>query len=122
MLTIDEARRRVAKGAAHLDQVRPGWEHRINIAAFDVGSCVGCALAQSFGVEYAEACALAHLEHRSVHGAAPHPDVYSRGFFGVNPQEKEALNEAWVELIGNRLYPDIQIATQPTETPERVAP
>jgi len=43
--------RRVAKGAALLDEKRPGWDAAIDLAALDLGSCHLCVVGQLFGPE-----------------------------------------------------------------------
>lgn len=46
MLKKDEAEQRVARGAAHLDRVVPGWEHRIDVGTLTM-SCGGrCIVGQ----------------------------------------------------------------------------
>jgi hypothetical protein len=42
----------VARGAALLDQKIPGWEHQINVASLDIGSCNDCIIGQLFGGYY----------------------------------------------------------------------
>jgi hypothetical protein len=46
MLTIDEARSRVAKGAAHLDTVRPGWWDAIDVGTLALSNPCGCIVGQ----------------------------------------------------------------------------
>ncbi len=43
---------RVARGAALLDEKRPGWDARIDLAVLDLESCRQCVVGQLFGPEY----------------------------------------------------------------------
>lgn len=46
MLSMDEARARVARGAAHLDAVRPGWANRIDVGTLMLHDPCGCIVGQ----------------------------------------------------------------------------
>lgn len=48
MLTTEEARARVAKGAAHLDTVRPGWIDRLDVGRLTLHCGGFCVLGQLF--------------------------------------------------------------------------
>ena len=45
-LTVDEARRRVAAGAAFLDEALPGWRQYVDGATLDISDENRCVLAQ----------------------------------------------------------------------------
>ena len=60
MLTRDEATARVAKGAAHLDQVRPGWFRQIDVGRLDLQSDCLCVLGQVVGTFRAAPVSLRH--------------------------------------------------------------
>lgn len=49
MLRADEARLRVARGAAHLDRVRPGWHDRIDVGTLTLHDACGCVVGQLCG-------------------------------------------------------------------------
>lgn len=49
MLTAQEAGIRVARGAALLDGVTPGWWSRIDPVELEIASCTECVLGQVFG-------------------------------------------------------------------------
>lgn len=49
MLTIDEARERVAKGAALLDRERPGWAQQIDTGTLRMETSCFCVLGQLEG-------------------------------------------------------------------------
>ncbi len=44
--------RRVARGAALLDEKRPGWDARIDLAGLDLEDCELCVVGQLFGPGY----------------------------------------------------------------------
>lgn len=46
MATIAE---RVAAGMAFLDDVFPGWEHKINLEVLDLSDCAACVIGQVAG-------------------------------------------------------------------------
>lgn len=46
MLTPHEAELRVAKGAAHLDAIRPGWFNRIDVGTLTLHDPCGCIVGQ----------------------------------------------------------------------------
>lgn len=50
MISQEEARARVARGAAHLDQVRPGWHHRIDVGTLTLHDPCGCIVGQLMGL------------------------------------------------------------------------
>ena len=47
-MTATEARENVARGAALLDQKRPGWAQQINISTLNLGSPCLCVLGQLY--------------------------------------------------------------------------
>lgn len=51
MLTKEEAGERVARGAAYLDRVRPGWHEQIDIGQLALESCTRCIVGQLRGFE-----------------------------------------------------------------------
>ena len=90
-LSLDEARLRVAGGAAWLDAERPGWEAHVDLGTLDVGASCRCVIGQVLGDYYIAA--------RRVPGgvvtcgfAAPHMDIESYPI----------LTAAWRELIEAR--------------------
>lgn len=50
MITMEEARIRVARGAAHLDQVRPHWFNEIDTGTLTLHDPCGCIVGQLIGV------------------------------------------------------------------------
>lgn len=47
--TLQEARRRVALGAALLDEKAPGWRERIDLKRFWIAESCDCIVGQTFG-------------------------------------------------------------------------
>lgn len=99
MLSIEEARSRVAKGAAHLDRVRPGWFHRIDVGTLTMWDPCGCVVGQICGNFNA------HLRQ-----LLPNQDCVE---FGLNlpwawdsysepTPEWTVLQDAWIEAIADR--------------------
>jgi hypothetical protein len=43
---------RVARGAALLDEMKPGWDARVDLAELDLSSCRQCVVGQLFGEEF----------------------------------------------------------------------
>jgi hypothetical protein len=42
-------KKRVARGVALMDEVKPGWDRRINLARLDIGCANNCIVGQVFG-------------------------------------------------------------------------
>ncbi len=91
MSTITE---RVRRGAALLDEKRPGWWRDIDLGRLDIDSCSTCILGQIGGGKYG-----AYTSAMSELGLGDYEDV-EYGFDGDYPG---ALTEAWRDLIGQRL-------------------
>lgn len=110
-MTIEDARERVAKGAALLDQERPGWAKAIDVGRLNIEACSRCVLGQLFGHYESGVTAIPLL--------GPTGGRSGRGFTlrGVEASDEEAdvnwrlLQDAWIELIADRLL------ASPVETP-----
>lgn len=127
-MTQDEARARVASGAAHLDQVRPGWFNRIDTGTLTLWDPCGCIVGQlvpgtSFGQSFATALALLGIiryderewilkdESDKDYGAR----ISALGFdlmpteamcsAVVGRKRHQLLQDAWIEAIADRLLP-----------------
>jgi hypothetical protein len=95
MLSHTEARERVARGAALLDGVKPGWYRQIDTETLRLSSCFRCVLGQLFG-HYSDAIQLPaiHVVNREQHG------------FWIElagQEEYQVLTLAWLDLIAARL-------------------
>jgi len=86
-----------AKGAAVMDQRKPGWRKRINLEAFSVASVRACVLGQNYGSYGAgmEALGIGRT------GAAELGFIWPCGQVD-NDELIRALDEAWRSQIGKR--------------------
>jgi hypothetical protein len=119
-MTKDEARERVARGAALLDQKRPGWEHQIDTGKLDLSQSCFCVLGQVCGNYYhvvrdadwrhlfgrsdlrlrvAEATALG-FRHTGRSGTREGGRRWK-----TIQAEYRLLQDCWIELIADRLVP-----------------
>ena len=112
MITNEEARARVARGAAHLDQVRPGWFNRIDVGTLSLGSCWDCVIGQLFGVG------------RGIDDPIPFAagldalgwnETYTENGVGgfMDPEQIRLTQDAWIEAIADR-----RLSTTPNGTPD----
>jgi hypothetical protein len=100
----DTIEARVARGAAWLDSVHPGWERRIDLSTLDLALGCRCVLGQIWadkatahqtGFGWARKL-LPDDEESLVTPATAH------GFAGVGTREVRALDEAWIALLKER--------------------
>lgn len=120
MLTIDEARQRVAKGAAHLDQVRPGWFRQIDVGTLSLCDECRCIVGQLCG-DFNEFSHLRALDLDTGNvvelGFNLHPrEIFNHetGFPFTDAQRKTRwgyLQDAWIEAIAARLLPDTEVSS-----------
>lgn len=94
MTTVAE---RVERGAALLDEKRPGWVQVIDLDRLDIWSCTDCIGGQLDGGYDAtmDLLGIGHTEEARAHGFDGHGLSYGDG-------EYEALNAAWRDLIRQR--------------------
>lgn len=106
MISRADAEARVARGAAHLDTVRPGWEKLIDVGTLSIGSCVDCILGQIFRREADDAnrnpfgyglSAVGWWDDGEAHGVA--------GF--LLGQDMKVTQDAWIAAIAARLHPEV---------------
>lgn len=115
-MTKDTAQERVSKGAAYLDQVRPGWAERIDTGTLTLHDPCGCIvgqLCQSGEDGFKRACQTLGLTDAQA-------DDY-----GLNRNESDEwweicreddalvryyqpLQDAWLEQIADRLAPQVE--------------
>lgn len=109
MLTMDEARARVAKGAALLDERVPDWLERIDTSKLSLLSPCLCVIGQVFGNYY--------LNVRRFMGV-DETEHQAHGFWLIvtNLTEKKlidadyrVLQDAWLEAITERTLPLVPI-------------
>jgi len=87
-----------AKGAAVMDQRKPGWRKRINLEAFSVASVRACVLGQNYGSFNVgmDALGLGRV------AAAEHGFIWPPGQVD-NDELIRALDEAWrFQITGKR--------------------
>jgi hypothetical protein len=97
-VTIDEARERVARGAALLDEKEPGWRQKVNPELLEMRSECGCIIGQALDDPvYARGLLRLGIDEE---------DEDSRHGFDVSPGEGwswhasyELLQQAWLELL-----------------------
>lgn len=124
MISQEDARARVANGAAYLDQVKPGWFNQIDTDTLTMINPCGCIVGQLCG-DYNR-----DLKELLGRGA----DAFSLSqTYGFNlPLEWNegqptvawlALQDAWVEAIAARKFPDAPArSTEPARTINAVDP
>lgn len=118
MLTLDEARRRVAKGADVLDLVRPAWYDRVDPESLEMSLCTRCVVGQLCGVRGLGATGIYRREAQLLFALQNEGDAWIYGLelqqpddflhqdgrtvlFGVMGAYK-LLREAWIEAIDER--------------------
>jgi hypothetical protein len=121
MISQDEARARVARGAAMLDERRPGWFHRIDPGVLDLQSGCACIIGQLFDGytnAYQEFTEWTAYSWRSAHGFTVNSDTDLSDTDLAHAEMDEAfkrLQDAWIDAIAARLHPVREAI--PTETP-----
>lgn len=120
MLTLDEARERVARGAAHLDQMRPGWHAEVDTGTLTLSSCTQCVLGQLFGGEWdVDAPFLHGLKCLNLYEKRGNASAVTHGFAigtgdAADPDNAEPefqwLQDAWIEAIAARRFPTVESA------------
>jgi hypothetical protein len=131
-MTIEEARIRVARGAALLDRVRPGWARQIDVGTLTLHDPCGCIVGQL--------CPSIHFSS-GVDNLAPRPTNRARraasSYYGFDIPQRDAerdrhadvralfqpLQDAWIEQIAARVVPgERQDSTAVAGTPEEARP
>lgn len=112
-MTKQDAQARVAKGAAHLDKMRPGWERRIDVQTLTMWDPCGCIIGQlvgcQFGCQFFRAARSLFIDDVVAYGferdAVPYMNSFTNS--GNEGQRRYALlQDAWIEAIADRLHPD----------------
>ena len=108
-MTSADARERVQRGAALLDEKRPGWADKINIATLRMSSECACILGQLEGMFWSAAQRLFGGEGMDL----PTVEAVECGLWtpltvnGVDCQSYNQLQDAWVEEIEARRLPPV---------------
>jgi len=113
----------IARGAAFLDEVRPGWERQIDIGTLELNACDQCVLGQVFGEEAERTAAIARkatetedavwfnlYDHTGFDWARVNldvPDTASLGFSALGGRRDlmdnyHTLTDEWVAFIKDR--------------------
>lgn len=98
---------RVARGAALLDRVNPGWWKRIDLERLSLGSCKRCVLGQLYGEYAIDAFRALGLpdndagDEQAEHGFTFRWDEGCRRNAELDA-DLAALQARWVELITDR--------------------
>ena len=110
-LTQDEARARVARGAAHLDQVRPGWHERIDVGTLTLWDPCGCIVGQLSGAQFPVGLlALRVAWGKSVEYGFEFP-IWMPLMIPADARQQicrehyQPLQDAWIEAIAARTFP-----------------
>lgn len=101
-MTIDDARARVARGAALLDEKRPGWAQQINTRELDMASGCFCILGQ---LEESYTAAIRRLWPLDLACRVLQTRIHG---FDVNPASDKfgdyrILQDAWIAAIADRV-------------------
>jgi hypothetical protein len=113
-MTQQDARARVARGAALLDEKRPGWERRIDLGTLTLHDPCGCIVGQlcGTGIWFGEGLEMLGIDEGTPYGL----DLSHREVAGANDEcaRREAyrpLQDAWIKLIADRLVPTVDQGT-----------
>lgn len=88
----DSAETRVARGAAWLDEVMPGWERKLDLGILDIATCSRCIVGQ---IEIRAPSPSCGLEDVGLDTAGSHQSAAGRF-------EGRLLTDAWVALVKER--------------------
>lgn len=95
--TTESYRARVNRGAAWLDERRPGWHTNIKASRINVDSSRDCVIAQAVGKDFGLALLELDAKHRMW-------SLASFGFAARGGDDTAALNREWAELVLRRQY------------------
>lgn len=125
-LTLDEARKRVARGAAFLDEADPDWTTRINVRTLELGDGQACVLGQLHG-EYRQGLTRSRVIDLS---SAPLASLWPAdlGFQAVSDLGEAAealdyahLTRAWREAVAARIDEGKNAASRRVSRPKAPA-
>ena len=130
MVSLEEARIRVARGAAHLDQVRPNWFNEIDTGTLDLQSGCFCVLGQLTNGAFDEVAIGFRSKYSITAEESATYELVTHGFSlnlhagevpdWINEPERRihyrTLQDAWIEAIAARRHPMVE----PAETREAV--
>lgn len=109
MTVIERERVRVSpqveRGAALLDEVRPGWDRNVDITKLNLNYCHLCVIGQLYGVDWrgydqaAHDLGLSSWDDEVRHGFRADVDP---GDERIGDQKYAKLTEEWRDLIASR--------------------
>lgn len=125
-MTKSQARERVARGAAFLDQARPGWAHEIDPGLLDLSDSCYCVLGQLIGDYEASKVfplpkGVGEIDDADIGFHILHYDDLSHPFLCECAEclsNWTTLQNAWIDAIADRVIP--QTMGEPVASP-RVA-
>lgn len=120
MLTMDEARARVAKGVASLDKARPDWADCIDVGTLSMSGACLCIMGQLANGAAWEHAGFSLYQYPDLVPAVTLDDASTRTYrddqFGTDYEERRrdyvVLQDAWIEAIAARRFPD-SVASAP---------
>lgn len=93
-MSVTRAERRALRGAALLDQHRPGWERELELYLLNMHSCSNCVLGQLYGT-YENGCHALNVDR-----IRDEPEHF--GFEGDDGVSYHDLDKAWTKIITER--------------------
>ena len=124
MLTIEEARTRVASGSAYLDEHRPGWFKEIDTGTLSMSSSCLCVMGQLAGASWIAGDIVA--SHPRLLPAItlddPRTCTYTtepKADYAERTADYRVLQEAWIEAIADRLLCSVSAARSEGSTTDR---
>lgn len=109
-MTQQEARERVARGAALLDAKRPGWASRIDVGTLTLHDACGCIVGQLLCRR--QGTLFWPSVERFIGGKNPDASVYGFVTPTLHPDEQDAFNERLKVLGGNRAMSELYAPLQ----------
>ena len=103
-LTAEDARARVARGAALLDRVQPGWAHQINVGTLKLCESKNCILGQLSNGDWTD---LSESVKDAIfsHGTGSDYVIEIGCMVFGSPGFYALLQDAWIEAIADRIVP-----------------
>lgn len=100
MISKIEAELRVTRGAAYLDELRPGWYNKINVETLTIHDCRECVVGQLTGHWRPSALALDHRSTTEYGFNLCEPDFaeFTKNG-GTMSQWYQPLQDAWITAI-----------------------
>lgn len=104
----EELAERVARGAALLDKMKPGWFNKVNDQTLKLTNCVKCILGQLYDYEFKNdrtseyASETGYGEGMQRLGLNDYPTAEQHGFYSKNTEYYRLLHDIWIDVIANK--------------------